>query len=169
MSHTKSLTYLDQGEILLVGLAIRTSNHLEIDPDTANIGALWSRYNDHHMYERIMHRAHPGRTFSVYTHYESNYLGEYTYLLGEEVSSFEGQDLNTFQLLRVEPQHYQRMALDASPLPDVVIQAWQDIWFQESSGGLGIKRRYHADFEVYDFTTSHQGSSVSIFLGINKE
>lgn len=53
-------------------------------------------------------------------------------------------------------------------MPDVVKNAWQEIW-QLKDHELGGKRRYHADFEIYDERASdptHQRIVLDLYVGI---
>ena len=75
-------------EIKLIGISIRTNNESEINPDTGKISGLVQRYFHQALYEKIPHRKKPGTTLCVYTDYESDHTGDYTYFIGEEVESF---------------------------------------------------------------------------------
>ncbi len=53
-------------------------------------------------------------------------------------------------------------------MPDVVKNAWQKIWHLKDAE-LGGKRRYHADFEIYDERASdltHQCLVLDLYIGI---
>ena len=53
-------------------------------------------------------------------------------------------------------------------MPNVVIQAWQDIWKMSSSDFSG-ERSYIADFEIYDEKDSDSKNAVvDIYIGLNK-
>ncbi len=52
-------------------------------------------------------------------------------------------------------------------MPQVVREAWFKIW-QMHENDFGGKRRYLADFEVYDERASdHQNVVLDIFIGID--
>lgn len=151
--------------IKLIGLTTRTSNQQEQNPATAKIGALVQQYFSQGIANKILDRTTPGVTYSVYTDYESDHHGEYTYFIGEEVSSVN--DIPTgLQLITIPQSQYQRFTTQAGPMPTVVIQAWQNIW-QMSPQDLGGQRRYIADFEIYDErATDPNKSVVDIYIGI---
>jgi hypothetical protein len=46
--------------------------------------------------DKIKQRSNPGVTYAVYTDFESDEHGEYTYFIGELVNSVDGQDLTFF-------------------------------------------------------------------------
>jgi len=134
-------------EIQLIGLSIRTNNEDEMNPQRCKIGELVEHYWTHQIATQIPNRKNPGITFSVYTDYENNEHGNYTYLIGEEVTSFENMP-TTFQV------------------PYVVVNAWKEIW-KMPSDELGGERIYLADFEIYDERAADLKNTVlDIYIGI---
>ena len=89
-------------EIKLVGIKAFTSNAREMNPETAKIGATMQKFFGSGMQEQIFRRKNPGTVFAVYTNYESDENGQYTYFLGEEVSDFANidQGFETLTILR---------------------------------------------------------------------
>lgn len=153
--------------IILVGLAIRTNNKQEMNPDSSCIAPLAGRFWGEQLGELIHHRSQPGVTFSVYTDYESDETGDYTYFIGEAVSSLEGQDLGRFQSLVIPESHYTRLTSPSGPMPEVVIAGWQKIWSMSSESLLG-SRKYIADFEIYDHRASNPDSAVvDFYIGVD--
>lgn len=156
---------LNKSEIKLVGLSTRTNNKNEMNPSTAKIGELARHFWIENSGEKISNRKNPGVTFSVYTEYDSNEHGDYTYFIGEEVSSFENVASN-FQTLTIPAAQYQKFTTKAGKMPDVIIEAWQQIW-QMSTKDLGGERAYVADFEVYDQRAVDPTQAiVDVYIGI---
>ena len=152
-------------EIKLLGITTRTSNSAEMNPATAKIGAIMQRYLQNDIAQGISHRKKPGTTFCVYTNYESDFTGAYTYFIGEEVTAFDGltEDL---EMHIIPAQIYTKFTTEPGPMPYVVIEAWQEIW-QMSAKQLGGKRSYRSDFEVYDeHTVDYQNAILDIYIGI---
>ena len=84
-------------EIKLVGLTARTNNSSEMNPLTAKIGAVASSDRSQNVARQIANRKNPGVTLSVFTDYEGDEHGDYTYFIGEEVNSFFiGEEVNSF-------------------------------------------------------------------------
>ena len=136
-----------------------------MNPQTSKIGELASRYWSQNIAAQITNRKHAGVTLSVYTEYESNEHGDYTYFIGEEVSSFENMS-SGFQKLIIPSAKYQTFTSPAGKMPEVVMNAWQKIWKMSSDDFEG-KRAYQADFEVYDQRASDPGNTiVDIYVGI---
>ncbi len=150
-------------EIKLIGLSTRTNNKNEIDPQKAKISELathfWSIVN------QIPNRKNPGTILSVYTEYDSDEHGDYTFFIGEEVHSFENIP-NTLQKLIIPAAEYQRFTTPSGKMPTVIIDAWQQIW-KMTTADFGGKRAYRADFEVYDERASDPtNTSLDIYIGI---
>lgn len=154
-------------EFRLVGITTRTNNaHLfEQDPSTNKIAATVQKYFHNGLAQKIIHRTKPGTTFCVYTNYESDHNGDYTYFIGEEVSSFDGVS-EEFETLIIPAQHYAKFTSQPGPMPAVCIDMWQNIWKMNSSD-LGGERAYIADFEVYDErSVDHNKVILDIYIAI---
>ena len=156
---------INKPEIKLAGLSIRTNTQNEMTPQTAKIKGLIEQFKNESIAEQITNRIHPGICFAVYTDYESDEHGDYTYFIGEQVDSFEGITSHLQQLV-IPPSTYQKFTTSYGPMPEVVINAWQHIW-QMSPDELGGKRIYVADFEVYDERASDPSKTcLDIYIGI---
>lgn len=152
-------------EIKLVGITVRTNNRAEFNPETAKIGACIQHYFHQQVPEKIPQRKNPGTTFCAYTDYESDYTGDYTFYIGEEVNAIDDipEGLHTHIIL---PQTYIKFTTEPGPMPNVVINAWQEIW-KMSLEDLGGKRRYHTDFEVYDERAQDpQNAVLDLYIGV---
>ncbi len=154
-------------EVKLVGITAHTSNALEMNPETAKIGATMQKFFAGDMQAQIMERKNPGTVFAVYTGYESDEHGKYTYFLGEEVNDFENIPQG-FEMLTILPQTYVKFTSNPGQMPAVCIDMWQNIW-KMSSDDLGGKRAYIADFEVYDQRSQNPEQAVlDIYIGVRK-
>ena len=118
---------VNKPEIKLVGLTARTNNQNEMNPQTSKIGELAGRFWSQNMANQIPNRKNLGVTLSVYTEYDSNEHGDYTYFIGEEVNSFENTS-SELQQLTIPAAKYQKFTTPSRKMPDVVINAWQQIW-----------------------------------------
>lgn len=118
------------------------------------------------MAEKISNRKKPGTTFCAYTDYETDHNGEYTYFIGEEVSSFISPLHEGFQKLVIPKQRYAKFTTGPAPMPDVIVNAWKEIW-EMSPKHLGGHRSYKTDFEIYDErATDHQNIVLDLYIGI---
>ncbi len=107
----------------LVGLTARTKNALEFDPTTAQIGTMVQGYFSQQKMNDIPHRKTPGVTFSVYTEYETDHTGFYTYFIGEAVTTLPNSLPSEFLSLTIPAQNYMKLTTEPGPMPQVVIQA----------------------------------------------
>lgn len=155
----------NKSEIKLVGLTARTNNENEMNPQTSKIGELMGRYWSQNIAAQISNRKNPGVTLSVYTEYDSNEHGDYTYFVGEEVSVFENIPTG-LQKLTIPAAKYQKFTTPRGKMPEVVINAWQQIW-KMSANDFGGERAYFADFEIYDQRAADPANaSLDIYIGI---
>ncbi|MBM3192152.1 MAG: GyrI-like domain-containing protein [Chlamydiae bacterium] len=153
-------------EIKLIGICVRTNNEQELDKMKGKIFPCVQKYFHGALFEKIPHRKRPGTTLCAYTDYETDCTGDYTYFIGEEVSSFGSPLPEGFQKLVIPSQQYVKFTTNRAPMPDVVINAWKAIWAM-SSRELGGKRCYKTDFEVYDERAAdHQNIVLDVYIGI---
>lgn len=151
-------------EIKLVGITARTSNALEMNPDTAKIGTTMQKFFSGAQ-AQILQRKKPGTVFAVYTNYETDEHGQYTYFLGEEVNDFENIPLG-LETLTIPTQNYIKFTSNPGRMPHVCIDMWQNIWEMKEED-LGGKRAYVADFEIYDERCQDLNNAVlDIYIGI---
>lgn len=153
--------------IKLVGITARTSNTQEMNPETSKIGTTMQKFFGNGMQSQIFGRKNPGTVFAVYTNYESDEHGEYTYFLGEEVNDFENIQQG-FEALTIPTQTYVKFTSDPGKMPAVCIDMWKNIWKMKAAD-LGGERTYIADFEVYDERSQNPEKAVlDICVGIRK-
>ncbi len=156
-------------EIKLVGITCRTNNtHLfESDVTTNKIAATVQKYFHQGLSQKISHRSKPNTTYCVYTNYESDFTGDYTYFIGEEVTNFN-DPFPGFVSLTIPRQNYLKFNVGPGKMPDICIQAWKNIWAMTPVEFSG-ERAYLADFEVYDDRSNdHQNAIFDLFIGIKK-
>lgn len=159
-------TAIQLPEIKLVGIYVRTSYHQELDKMKGHVFPCVRRYFHEALFEKIPNRTKPGTTFCAYTDYETDYQGTYTYFIGEEVASFNNSLPEEFHKLTIPKQCYVKFTTDPAPMPDVIVNAWQEIW-KMSPRELGGERGYQTDFEIYDERASdHQKIVLDLYIGI---
>jgi len=154
-------------EIKLIGISVRTSFEQELDKMKGNIFPCVKKYFHEALHEKIFHRKKPGTTYCAYTDYDTDYKGEYTYFIGEQVSFFDpALEERGFQKLIIPAQQYMKLTNGPAPMPDVVVDAWEKIW-EMTPEALGGKRGYNTDFEIYDErAANHQNIILDVFVGI---
>lgn len=157
---------VNKPEMKLVGLSARTNNRIESDPLTAKVPALIERYQAGNLSSKISNQTNPDIAYSLYTEFESDEFGNYTYFIGQEVSSFNGV-LPEFQALTLPANKYLKFTSSAGKLPNVAIELWQKI-IQITPEELGGTRAYVADYELYDSkkTADREKATVDIYISV---
>lgn len=157
-------------DIKLVGITtVKTNNArlFESDPSTNIVAAAVQQYFHGGLASKIEARKKPGTTFCVYTNYDSDFNGDYTYFIGEEVTSFDNV-AEGMETLVIPAQRYAKFTNQPGAMPGVCIAMWQNIWTM-TDADLGGKRAYIADFEVYDERSiDHNNVVLDIYIGIKK-
>jgi predicted transcriptional regulator YdeE len=152
-------------ELILVGITARTNNKNEAVPETAKISPTVQRYFHQALADKISHRAKPSTTCCVYTDYESDEFGDYTYFIGELVDKADRVP-EGFSKIVIPAQKYVKFTNCPGPMPTVCVEAWKEIW-QMSSTDFDGSRAYLADFEVYDERArDHNNVELDIYVGI---
>lgn len=152
-------------ETKLMGIKVRTHYQNELNPLMSKITQTIQKYWQESIADQIVGRVNPGRTFAVYTEYESDHTGGYTYFLGEEVSSVESIPTG-LSVLTLPEGNYTRFTTQAAPLPHVIIDAWYNIW-QMTGEEMGGDRKFHSDFEIYDERAQNPlAAVVDIYIGL---
>ena len=109
-------------------------------------------------------RVSPLKTYSIYTEYDSDEHGDYSYFVGEAVSDFSDQNLETFNCLTIPAQQYQRFTTQQGEIPKIIIEAWQEIWKKDA---LKEKRNYLTDFELFDdHCKDPTNAELDIYIGV---
>lgn len=152
-------------EIKLVGIKCRTNNASEQDPTKAKIGVMIQKYFQTAIAAKIADRLKPYTTYCVYSEYDSDHHGDYTYFIGEEVATFSVIPQGMFELI-IPAQKYAKFTNGPGIMPDVCISVWQQIW-QMTSKEFGGARSYLADFEIYDSRAADPNNTVlDVYVGI---
>ncbi|MFC5626770.1 GyrI-like domain-containing protein [Algoriphagus winogradskyi] len=142
----------------IIGITTRTSN--SSGKAAEDLGALWGRFFEEQVGAKISGKLNDD-IYAIYTDYESDYTGEYTCLIGYQVSSLENVAKGLVAREFDGGSHIKFVA--AGKMPEAVVQTWQEIWSKDSE----IDRKYTSDFEVYS-SKSQQGdnSEVDIFIAV---
>lgn len=152
-------------EIKLVGIKCRTNNASEKDSNNAKIGATIQRYFQTAVAEKISNRINPNTTYCAYTDYENDQDGDYTYFVGEEVSTFSDIQEGMVKLI-IPPQEYVKFTNGPGAMPLVCIDVWQKIWCM-THVDFGGPRSYLTDFEIYDSRAVDPNNTVlDVYVGI---
>jgi predicted transcriptional regulator YdeE len=145
---------------IVMGVKRRTSN--ADGRSIKDIPACWQDYLSQNMASKIPHRAKTPAMFAVYSDYESDWTGEYAYLIGSEVTKADTVPAG-LEVVRLPAQTY-AVFTAAGPMPDAILGVWASIW------GTKLPRAYTFDFEQYDARfTRPENKEADICIAVNEE
>jgi predicted transcriptional regulator YdeE len=151
----------------LIGIEARTSNAGEIDPATARIPGLWEKFGAESLPGHIPHQTEPGVVYGVYSDFEDGADGQYTLMAGCAVTA-NAEPPGTLVTRDVPAATYAVFTSDQGAMPDIVINAWAEIW-DMSTEAMGGERAFTGDFEVYDDrAVSRKNAQIEIWISIRR-
>ncbi|MEI5995374.1 GyrI-like domain-containing protein [Candidatus Enterococcus mansonii] len=103
-----------------------------------------------HLWHLVPQMELNGDIYAVYSNYESNFLGDYDLLIGNE----EAND-NSYSVINAG--NYIQIPVEKAT-PEGVGEAWQEIWMNKE---LEEKRTYQSDFEHY-----RKDGKIVIYLSV---
>ncbi|HZK31074.1 MAG TPA: GyrI-like domain-containing protein [Methanoregula sp.] len=125
---------------IVMGVQRRTSN--ADGRSVKDIPACWQDFFSLNMASKIPDRARTPAMFAVYSDYERDWTGEYSYLIGSEVTRAD-RIPDGLAVVRIPAQTY-AVFTAAGHMPDAVLGVWASVW------GTKLPRAYTFDFELYD-------------------
>lgn len=154
---------ISQSSFTVVGISARTANAQEMS-GRGVIGKMWRRFMSEQLLEKIPNRA-DSNILALYTNYESDANGAYTFVLGAKVTSVDKIPSGMIAV-KVSAGKYSVLATDRGPTAKVVPEAWARIW-SLSKSQLGGDRAYKTDFELYGPRAADpKNAEVQIYVGI---
>jgi predicted transcriptional regulator YdeE len=141
----------------IIGVSVLTNNERESRGETASIPMMWKNFFEYNIMAGIPQQLDPMSVYGVYSHYESDNMGDYTLTIG--LQSGATQQPNNLDLIAINEGDYLVFdVLEASP--DGIKDTWAGIegYFEQAGEH---KRAYATDFELY------QGrSDIAIYISI---
>lgn len=154
---------VQQPEITLTGVSVRTTNAEEMGPN-GRLSKLWETYFQSNMSEQKgINNSH--LIYALYTDYESDATGAYTVVIGHEVGDESGITDMNYDRAVAPASKYLVFTTKKGPVYEVVAQAWGNIWayFKESVEA----RTFTGDFELYDAANfDPTDAEVQIYIAI---
>ncbi|MBV8809715.1 MAG: AraC family transcriptional regulator [Acidobacteriaceae bacterium] len=149
----------------VIGISTRTSNAMEASGN-GEIAQLWKRFRNDDVLVRIANRA-DDRVIAVYSDYQSDRNGMYTYTLGAKVTSTKDVPAGMV-VQRVEAGNYAVLESQGQAAGPIVLGLWQRAWSLEDAHEL--HRAYKTDFDVYyeDLKKSPAAEHVNVYVGLGK-
>ena len=164
LAEEMNLVKLQIDSFSVIGIEARTSNAQEASGNSA-IGKLWGRFATEDLLRRIPHRM-DDRIVAVYSEYESDKDGPYTYTLGAKVSST--RDVPAGMVARkVLSGDYAMFTAQGGAPPQMTVDLWKHIWSLEKPGPL--HRAYKTDFEVHSALEAQPPDThIDVYIGVQK-
>jgi len=142
----------------IIGISVETTN--QNNQAATDLGQLWARFYNEQIFNKIPNKERE-EVYAVYTDYESNYMGRYTTIIGQRVSTLDhipeglvGKEIKNEKLKKY---------LAKGEMPNAVVETWKEIWANDDR----LNRSYIADFEVYGAKSQNGNKSeVEIFIGV---
>ena len=147
----------------VAGIEARTSNELEMR-SKGKIGEIVARVKRDGLLKKLRNRI-GSDTYAVYTNYQTDRNGAYTYFLGAKVSSSQSIPRGMVSR-RVPSGEYATVTGAGVPAVNVVLKLWHRIWDLEDSHQ--INRAYKTDFEVHHGIDENNdpGGRVDLYVGV---
>lgn len=158
-----NLVKLHVDKFTVVGFEARTSNAQEMSGN-GPISKLWGRLQAENFLTQIPNRV-DSRIIAVYSDYESNKDGPYTYLLGAKVSSAKevppGMAART-----VVSGTYAMFTAEGGAPQALVVNLWKRIWSLEKPDQF--HRAYKTDYEVHYNGSANDPAAahVDVYVGL---
>lgn len=130
-----------------IGVEAKTSNQMEMNKKTAQIPGLYRKFLKEGLEEKIPNRVDSDLYFALYTDYESDPNGQYSFILAAEVSSSE-EVPDGMIAIDIPTAQYLVFTVKGS-LPQALSRTWKEIGNYFANNKV-YQRAYTADFELYD-------------------
>ena len=130
------------------------------------ISQLWARLASEQFLSEVQHRV-DSRVVAVYSDYESDKDGPYTYLLGAKVSS--SKDIPAGMVsVNIAPGTYAMFTGEGGAPAELVVSVWRRIWALEKPDQL--HRAYKTDYEVhYPQPDAPANAHVDVYIGVRDQ
>jgi predicted transcriptional regulator YdeE len=152
-----------QEPFFVVGLATRTNNANQTGGKNV-IRDIWHTFLSQNLAAKIPNKIGVD-LYAVYTDYESDHTGDFTYLLGMPVSSVENLPAG-LTIKDIPGGVYSVVTSNKGPVMQVVPEVWRRIWSMPPAE-LGGTRAFHTDYEIYDQRASDpERTQIDVYIGL---
>jgi predicted transcriptional regulator YdeE len=143
---------------LVVGIARRTCNTDERSME--DIPAVWQEFFSINAAGDIRHQTVPPVMYTVYSDYEKDWTGEYSFLVGCGVDRLN--DIPAGMEARQIPAQTYAHFVARGEMPQALLEVWTSVWQSD------LPRLYTYDFDVYDhrFTRPNK-KEVDVFVAVD--
>ena len=152
------------GQIVVGGVSVVTTNKQEAGTEGVIISL--HEYFIQSELSSLLVGKKDDRMISLYTDYQSDESGEYTYAIGHEMLDLS-ESPSEIEIFEIPAGQYLRISTERGFMNDVLPEAWRRIWEMNLEDSLGVRRSFTHDFEFhnYDDLTSAD-VQIDIYLSI---
>lgn len=144
----------------VIGIARRTSS--ADGRSMKDMMATWTDFLHQNATAKIKNRALPPVMYAVYSDYESDWRGEYSYMIGCGVTR-AGSAPEGMEMRKIPAQTYAVFTAKGR-MPDEILAIWSTVWLS------GLPRTYTFDFEVYDQRfTNPKEKEVDVCIAVDPD
>jgi predicted transcriptional regulator YdeE len=144
----------------VIGKPATTTNEAEMKGEGV-IPTKWQDFYQAQLLEKIPNKKN-SIILALYTDYQSDETGPYTFAIGTEVSNINEvpKGMKSFS---IPEGHYKVFTTRKGPVNEVVVEAWQYIWEWSKTN----ERAFLTDFELYDERCADpENAQVDIYISI---
>jgi predicted transcriptional regulator YdeE len=135
----------------IIGIKTRTKN--DMGKPNLEIMNLWNQFMSENIIEKIPNKVNQD-IYSIYTDYESNFMGEYNLILGLSVTSLD--HIPEGMIGRQFDDEKFKIYEAKGSMPGAVINTWVEIWKNDAA----LNRKYSYDYEIYNEKSRNGDDSV---------
>ena len=147
----------------IAGLTARTNNAHEMS-GKGKIGNVWQEFLQPNLVAKIPNKIGVD-LIAVYTEYETDHTGHYTYLLGIPILSNESLP-STLTFKHIPAGRYAVFTSGRGPVQQIVPEIWQRI-LSMSPEELGGTRAFQTDYEMYDQRAADPADAqIDVYIGL---
>jgi predicted transcriptional regulator YdeE len=147
----------------IAGLTARTNNAHEMS-GKGKIGNVWQEFLKPNVVAKIPNKMGVD-LIAVYTDYETDHTGHFTYLLGLPILTAESLPAD-LTIKHIPAGRYAVFSSSRGPIKQVVPEIWQRIWSM-SPEELGGTRAFKTDYEIYDQRAANpENAQIDVYVGL---
>src|SRR5258708_7114182 len=148
----------------VVGITVRTTNLAEMSAD-GKIPKMWGKLFSEGIIDKIPNKA-DSNIIVLYYDYQNGKDGEYTYLIGANVTSVASVPEGMVSR-KVPAAKYALFTSERGPIAQVVQNIWKHIW-EVPKDRPGGDRAFKVDYELYEPAHSQdpQNSQTDVYISI---
>ncbi|UOE92506.1 effector binding domain-containing protein [Alkalihalobacillus sp. LMS39] len=158
MNAVENVKRIHLPEMKIAAFPVLTTNEKEMS-GKGKISNEWQLFYQENRSQQIENKK-GSSVYAIYTNYELDENGLYTFAIGHEVVD---NNSNQVPLFIIPECTYEVFTTKVGPISKIVPEAWGEIWEWSKTN----ERAFITDFEVYDQRASNpEEAQVDIFISV---